>query len=282
MQRSIGKEVKAKGVGIHYNKLTSLVLKPAPENTGIIFRRVDITNKENEILASYKNIQSLALSTQIANKAGVFVATIEHLMSAFFAFNINNIVVEVESAEMPIMEGGAEEFCFMIECAGVKEQKAKAKKFQLIREVRVGDEEHFIVATPSATRTIKFISDFPSLAIGRQEFTFNVETDDFIKEISSSKTIANLKEVEMLQKNGMGLGGSLKNTLVYDAESVLNEKCLYNISDFVKHKTLDFIGDLYLAEGMILANFEANKSGHKLNHLLLNEIFKDAANYQLI
>ena len=282
MQRSIAKEVRAKGVGIHYNKLTNLVLKPAPENTGIIFKRVDVTNKDNEILASYKNIHSLALSTQIINKAGVFVATIEHLMSAFFAFKINNIIVEVESAEMPIMEGGADEFCFMIECAGLQEQQAKANKFKLVHEVRVGDQEHYIVARPAAERTIKFISDFPSLAIGKQEFTFNIEKDDFIKEISSSKTIANVKEVEMLQKNGMGLGGSLKNTLVYDAESVLNEKCLYNISDFVKHKTLDFIGDLYLAEGSILASFEANKSGHKLNHLLLNEIFKHSSNYQLI
>lgn len=282
MQKSILKEVRAKGVGIHYNKLTSLVLKQAPENTGIVFKRIDVTDKPNTILANYKNIASITLSTQIKNQDGVMVATIEHLMSALAAFKINNIFVEVEAAEMPIMEGGAEEFCFMLECAGILTQQAKEKKIKLKKEVKVGDEKQYIIARPSNEASVKFISDFPSAKIGRQEFVFNISKDDFIREISNAKTIANLMEVEMLHKNGMGLGGNLKNTLVYDETKVLNEDCLYNIDDFVKHKILDFTGDMYLAEGELIAEFECYKSGHKLNHLLLHEILSNPENFQLI
>lgn len=282
MQKSIAKEVGAIGVGIHYNKLTNLKLKPAPEDTGIIFKRVDVVNKNNSIIANYKNINSLALSTQICNSEGVFVATIEHIMSAFAAFRINNILVEVDSPEMPIMEGGAEEFCFMLECAGIAFQTIKAKEFKITREVKVSDGENYIIAKPAEESSVTFISDFPSTEIGKQNYVFNLERNDFVKEIANAKTIANLKDVEMLQKNGMGLGGNLQNTLVYDSTRVLNEKCLYNVNDFVKHKILDFVGDLYLAEGKIIANFECYKSGHKLNHLLLSEIFNNNSNYQLI
>jgi UDP-3-O-[3-hydroxymyristoyl] N-acetylglucosamine deacetylase len=281
MQVTIKKEIKAKGVGVHYNKLCDLTLKPAPVGTGILFKRTDVMDKRNEILAHFKNIDSMSLSTRIKNEDGVFVATIEHLLSAIFAFGITNIIIEVNSPEMPIMEGGAEDFCFMLECVGRLVQEKTHTKFKLLKEIKVGDDSSYIIAKPTQEFKVEFVSNFSSKDIGEQKFVYNKKVD-FVKDIASARTIANLKEVEMLQKAGLGLGGSLKNTLVYDEERVLNEPCLFNKDDFVKHKVLDFLGDISLAGGEIIADFSCFKSGHRLNHQILQEIFKDEANYQLI
>lgn len=282
MQSTIKKEIVAEGVGVHYNQYAQIRLKPAKENTGILFKRVDVTDKNNEILAIYKNVKSKALSTEIANESGASVATIEHLMSAISSFNITNLIIEINALEVPIMEGGSEDFCFLLECVGTTLQKEKAKKFKLKKEVKVGDENYFIIAKPSEEFTVSFTSNFNSEKIGEQKFFYNKSHHDFTKDIAPSKTIANLAEVQALQQAGMGLGGNLKNTLVFTQTEILNEKCLYNTEDFVKHKILDFIGDLSLAGGEIIANFSCFKSGHKLNHLLLEEIFKTEENYQSI
>jgi UDP-3-O-[3-hydroxymyristoyl] N-acetylglucosamine deacetylase len=281
MQVTIKKEIKARGVGVHYNKLCDLTLKPAPVDTGILFKRVDVLDKKNYILANLENIDSMSLSTRIKNEDGVFVATIEHLLSAIFAFGITNLIIEVNSPEMPIMDGGSEDFCFMLECAGRLIQEKKQKKFQLLKEIKIGDDASYIIAYPSDEFKVEFTSNFHSQDIGEQVFTYDKKMD-FTKEIASARTIANLKEVEMLQKAGFGLGGSLKNTLVYDDTRVFNEPCLFNFDDFVKHKILDFLGDISLAGGEIIASFKCFKSGHKLNHQILHEIFQDKANYKLI
>jgi UDP-3-O-[3-hydroxymyristoyl] N-acetylglucosamine deacetylase len=282
MQITIRKEISAEGVGIHYNKFAKITLKPASEDVGIVFKRIDVTGKNNEIEAIYTNIDSISLSTQLKNGDGVFVATVEHLMSAVSSFNISNLIIEISESEVPIMDGGSEDFSFLIECAGLKVQHKPAKKFKLLKEIKVGNDENYIIAKPSEEQIINFTSNFNSKKIGEQSFSFNPQKDDFVKEISSSKTIANAMEVEMLRKAGMGLGGSLKNTLVFNENDILNEMCLYNVQDFVKHKVLDFMGDIKLAGGEIIADFSCYKSGHKLNHMLLNEIFKSTENYQLI
>lgn len=281
MQCTIKKEIEASGVGIHYNKFAHLKLKPAPEGTGVVFHRTDLS-ENNKIVASFKNIESTSLSTKIINEGGVSVSTIEHLMAALGVFRISNLVVEIDNIEVPIMDGGSEDFCFMIECVGVHLQHTKCNHFKLKKEIKVQIGDSYIIARPADAFSVDFVSDFPSAAIGRQSFTFDFKKSDFVKEVSSAKTIANILEVEMLHKNGMGLGGGLHNTLVYDKEKVLNEGSAYNINDFVKHKVLDFIGDISLSQGEIIANFQCFKSGHKLNHMFLHELFLDSTNYQLI
>ncbi len=281
MQVTIKKEICARGVGVHYNKLCNLRILPAPVDTGIVFKRIDVKERNQGILAHFKNIDSIALSTRIKNEDGIFVATIEHLLSAVFTFGITNLIIEVDSPEMPIMEGGAEDFCFMLECAGIEVQEKPKKTFKLLKEIKVGDENNYILAKPNEEFIVDFESDFPSKAIGVQKFSYNKKMD-FTKEFSSARTIANLKDVEMIQKAGFGLGGNLKNTLVFSEEAVLNEACIFNKDDFVRHKILDFLGDISLAGGEIIAKFECLKSGHKLNHQILQEIFKDETNYKII
>jgi UDP-3-O-[3-hydroxymyristoyl] N-acetylglucosamine deacetylase len=282
MQRTIKQDITAEGVGVHYGKSTTLTLKPASESTGIVFVRTDITDKDNRIKAIYKNIESIALSTKIKNESGVSVTTIEHLMAAVSSFKIDNLIIEIDAEEVPIMDGGSEDFCFLIECTGLYMQPEKRKKLHLVKEIKVGDDNNYIIAKPSEEKVISFTSDFKSEAIGIQTLTFIEQYSDFSKEIAKAKTIANLLEVEALQKAGMGLGGNLKNTLVYNETRVLNEPALWIKTDFVRHKILDFLGDISLAGVEVMAEFICFKSGHKLNHLLLREIFSSNDNYQII
>lgn len=281
MQSTIRREISAEGVGIHYNQFARLTLKPAPEDTGVVFRRVDITDRNNEIKAIYYNVFNTSLNTQIVNSDNIAVSTIEHIMAALMALKVTNVIVEIDNIEVPIMEGGSEGFCFIIECVGLCIQKKPDTKYKLLKEINVGTDSGYITAKPSNDSSITFTSDFHSTGIGEQTFVYNTKTD-FVKEISSAKTIVNIKEVAMLQKIGMGLGGSLRNTLVYSEEKILNEKCDFHKLDFVKHKILDFIGDLALAGGEIIADFRCYKSGHKLNYLLLKEMFSNQENYKII
>jgi UDP-3-O-[3-hydroxymyristoyl] N-acetylglucosamine deacetylase len=281
MQHTIKKEIKARGVGIHYNKIANLTLKPAEIDSGIIIKRVDVKDRENTINAHYSSINDTFLSTKLTNSAGVGVATVEHLLSALFAFKITNLIVEIDELELPIMEGGSEDFCFMIECAGIVEQPKQNKKFIVLKELQVGDEKSYIKVKPSPDFHVHFVSNFHSHMIGEQKFSFNKNVD-FMRNVAPARTIANSKEVEALHSAGYGLGGNLKNTLVFDSEGILNEACSYNKDDFVKHKILDFVGDVYLAGGEVIGDFECFKSGHKLNHLLLKEIFSKQENYKTI
>lgn len=283
MQNTLRKKVAAEGKGIHYNRFARLVLSPAPENTGIVFKRIDLPDSSiHSIPAIYTNVISTQLSTKIANASGVSVSTVEHLMAALFICEVTNLFVEIDNIEVPIMEGGSEDFCFLIECAGLQPQKSKANMFRVLKEVKVENEAGYIIASPSNFASVKFTSNFDSASIGEQQFYFDFKKTNFIKEIASAKTIANLNEVEFLQKKGLGLGGNLQNTLVFNKENILNEKHLFHISDFVKHKVLDFIGDIALAGNPIIADFTCYKSGHTLNSFLLKEIFSNENNYQLI
>ncbi len=281
MQHTIKKEIRARGVGIHYNKIANLTLKPAGIDAGIIIKRVDVKDRENTINAHYSSINDTFLSTKLTNAEGVGVATIEHLFSALFAFKITNLIIEIDELEVPIMEGGSEDFCFMLECAGVVQQPKQNKKFVILKELKVGDDKSFIKVKPSSDFHVNFLSNFSSNMIGEQQFSFNKKVD-FMRNVAPARTIANFKEVEALHTAGYGLGGNLKNTLVFDSEEILNEACSYNKDDFVKHKILDFVGDIYLAGGEVIGDFECFKSGHKLNHLLLKEIFSKPENYKLI
>ena len=281
MQYTIKKEIKSEGVGIHYNKFANLTLKPAEIDTGIIIKRVDVKDKNNTIIAHFSHIKDTFLSTKLINADGIFVATVEHLMATLAVYKITNLIIEINSIEVPIMDGGSEDFCFMIECAGLLKQEKKATKFALLKDVKVGNEQSYIIAKPSNEFCVNFISDFKSNIIGKQSFKYSNEVD-FVKDVSSARTIANFNDVSALQSAGFGLGGNLQNTLVFNEESVLNEPCIYNKDDFVKHKVLDFIGDLYLCGGEVIADFECFKSGHKLNHSILKEIFSDTQNYKLI
>lgn len=281
MQFTIKKKIAARGVGIHGNKVANLTLKPADVDTGIVFIRTDVKDKNNIIPAHFSNISTTLLSTKLANQDGICVSTVEHIMAAFSAFNITNVIVEIDSIEIPIMEGGSADFCFMLECAGVQSQTKKTKHIKLLKKIQVGHEDSYIIAKPSDEFQIEFISNFKSKAIGEQSFKYDAKTD-FMTEISSARTIANFDDVATLQSAGLGLGGNLNNTLVFNKQDVLNETCSFNNDDFIKHKILDFIGDIYLSGGHIIADFKCFKSGHKLNHSLMKEIFSDTNNYTFI
>lgn len=286
MQATIFSPISCTGVGIHFGRQTIMTLRPSDEGCGIIFKRTDVENSENNIRAHYQNVQKSYYGTVIYNASEVFVSTIEHLMAALSAIGITNLVVEIDGPEVPIMDGGSEQFCFMIKSAGVRIQDAKRKTLKIIREVIVRHNDSYVIARPTQNLqyNVNYVIDFGLSAIGRQELAYTDNCVDFCNQIAPAKTFGNMADIEKLKTIGMGLGGSLQNTIVIDSngDKILNSRHLYCKNDFVKHKILDFIGDIYLAESYILAGFECYKSGHTLNNLLLKEIFSDSGNYEYI
>jgi UDP-3-O-[3-hydroxymyristoyl] N-acetylglucosamine deacetylase len=279
-QRTLKNAIRATGVGLHSGKKVYLTLRPAPVDTGVVFRRVDLADPQ-EIKASPDNVGDTRLSTTLTQN-GASISTVEHLLSAFAGLGIDNAFVDVSAEEVPIMDGSAGPFVFLIQSAGIEEQNA-AKKFIRIRKpVLVEEEEKRAAFEPFEGFKVSFSIDFdhPVFEERTSSATMDFSSISFVKEISRARTFGFLRDIEMLRKNKLALGGSMDNAIVVDDYRVLNEDGLRYEDEFVKHKILDAIGDLYLLGHSLIGAFTGHKSGHALNNKLLKSLLADRSSWE--
>ena len=268
-QRTLKNVIRATGVGLHTGEKVYLTLRPAAVDTGIIFRRVDLPEPV-EIPATPENVGDTTLSTTLI-KDGVRVSTVEHLLSAFAGLGIDNAYIDLNAPEVPIMDGSAGPFVFLIQSAGIEEQAAAKRFIRIKKPVLVEDGDKWVKFEPFNGFKVGFTIDFdhPAFAERHQTAEVDFSTTSFVREVSRARTFGFMSQIEMLRANNLALGGSLDNAVVVDDYRVLNEDGLRYVDEFVKHKILDSIGDLYLLGHSLIGAFSGNKSGHALNNRLL-------------
>lgn len=279
-QTTIRNPVSCYGIGVHSGKRTQLTLKPASSGTGVVFVRSDITEVDNVITANYLNVSETTLSTTISNNANSKVSTIEHLMAALSGCGISNVIVELDGEEVPIMDGSAGPFVFMIECAGTRFLPAPAVNLKILREVSVESNDAFARVSPSDAFAIDMTINFDHKAIGQQKKIFYA-SDSFKDSISGARTFGFINELEYLKSKGLAKGASLENAVGLDENQILNEEGLRFNDEFVRHKLLDAVGDFFTSAMPMIGYFECYKTGHALNNHLLRKIFSDPNNYHL-
>ena len=281
-QRTLKNVIRATGVGLHTGKKVLLTLRPAPTNTGIIFRRVDI-DPTVEIPAKPKYVGDTSLSTTLV-KDKVRISTVEHLLSAFAGFGIDNVYVDLTADEVPIMDGSAGPFVFLIQSAGVEEQRA-AKKFLRIKEkVQVEQNGKWAMFEPFDGFKVGFSIEFDHPVFNQNNCHAEIDfsTTSFVKEVSRARTFGFMRDVELLRERNLVLGGSLDNAVVVDDYRILNEDGLRYADECVKHKILDAIGDLYLLGHSLIGAFKGHKSGHALNNTLIRELLLDKSAWEIV
>ncbi len=277
-QRTLKNTIRATGVGLHTGDKIYLTLKPAPVDTGIVFRRVDL-NPPVDIPARAENVGDTTLSTTLT-KGDVRVSTVEHLLSAMAGLGIDNAYVELSAAEVPIMDGSAGPFVFLLQSAGIEEQDAPKRFIRIKRKVEVSAGDKKASFEPFDGFKVSFSIEFDHPAFAGRDLTAEIDfsSTSFVKEVSRARTFGFMHEIEYLRGKGLAQGGSVENAIVIDESGVLNEDGLRYDDEFVKHKVLDAIGDLYLLGNSLIGEFKAHKSGHALNNQLLRELIsqKDA------
>lgn len=281
-QKTLKSAIGCTGIALHSGRKTSLNLRPAEPDSGIRLRRTDLFNGASEIVVDWDHVVDTQLATTIGNSYGITVGTIEHLMSALAGCQVDNLVIEVDGPEIPIMDGSAAPFVFLIECAGIVEQEAQRKAVKILKEVTVGDETRSLTIRPSDEFSLSFEIDFDSAAIEHQRYAVEDLTSDYKGEIARARTFGFEQEVDALRDAGLALGGSLDNAVVVSGNRVLNAEGLRFKDEFVRHKILDCIGDLYLAGGPIIGEVRARRSGHELNNALLRAVFADESAWTLV
>ncbi len=275
MQRTIKNTVSCFGIGVHSGKPASITLHPAPENTGIQFIRTDIKNDYNRIEAKYNLVSATQLGTTLKNEAGVEVATIEHLMSALWGCRIDNIIIEIDGRETPIMDGSSEPFIFVLECAGAQEQAQPRRYIEVLKEVSVQDKDSFAKISPASEFSVNMEIEFASPLIAKQTMVFKEKERSFKNDVARARTFGFEHEGEALRKLGLAQVASLDNVVVISGDKILNEDGLRYTNEFVRHKMLDFIGDCYLAGAPILGHIDTYKPGHCINNKLLHSLLSD-------
>lgn len=274
-QKTLKTEIDCTGVALHSGRKAKLTLKPAEENTGIRICRTDLVNGAREIIVNWANVVDTQLATTVGNDHGATVSTVEHLVAALAGCEIDNVLIEVDGPEIPIMDGSAAPFVFLIECAGTTEQSAHRKAIKILKPITVGDDTRSLSILPSEEFSLDFEIDFDSSAIDRQERAFQRVGANFKLDIARARTFGFEQEVDALRNAGLALGGSLDNAVVVSGDTILNEGGLRFDDEFVRHKILDCIGDLYLAGGPVIGEVIASRSGHELNNRLLRAVFAD-------
>ncbi len=268
-QRTLKNTIRATGVGLHSGDKVYLTLHPAEPNSGIQFRRVDL-DEPVIIDAIPKNVGETMLSTTLV-KDGIKVATIEHLLSALAGLGIDNAIIDVSAAEVPIMDGSAGPFVFLLQSAGVAEQDSPKQYIRIKKPIRVEDGDKWAAFEPFDGFKVTFTIDFdhPAFPDHLKTSVMDFSSTTFVKEVSRARTFGFMKDIEFLRENNLALGGSLDNAIVVDDDKVINEDGLRYADEFVKHKILDAIGDLYLLGHSLIGEFKGFKSGHALNNKLL-------------
>jgi UDP-3-O-[3-hydroxymyristoyl] N-acetylglucosamine deacetylase len=280
--------VSCSGPGIHTGHDVRVTLNPAPADTGIVFRRTDLPAEARKsgadrIEARYVCVTDTRLGTTISNEHGISVATIEHLMAALAGLGVDNAEIEIDGPEVPIMDGSAGPFVFLIECAGLRNLPARRRVLRVLKTVSVVEDGKRAEISPADALRIDVEIDFSSAAVRRQRLDVAVsEPAVFKAELARARTFGFLHEVELLRKNGLARGGSLENVVVIDGDVVLNEEGLRFADEFVRHKVLDAVGDLALAGFAIQGRFHGLRSGHALNNRLLRKLFATEGAYEIV
>ena len=279
-QRTLKNIIRATGVGLHSGEKVYLTLKPAPVDTGIVFCRTDL-DPMVEIPARAENVGETTLSTTLV-KGDVKVDTVEHLLSAMAGLGIDNAYIELSASEVPIMDGSAGPFVFLIQSAGLQEQEAPKKFIRIKRPVTVEEEGKSATFLPFDGFKVSFEIDFdhPVFHGRTQHASVDFSSTSFVKEVSRARTFGFMRDIEMLREHNLALGGSMDNAVVLDDYRVLNEDGLRYEDEFVKHKILDAIGDLYLLGHSLIGAYHAHKSGHELNNKLLRTLMADASAWE--
>ena len=279
-QRTLKTAIRATGVGLHNGEKVYMTLRPAAENAGITFRRVDL-DEPVDVPADPTLVGETMLGTTLI-KDGVKVATVEHLMSALAGLGIDNLNVDLSAAEVPIMDGSAGPFVFLLQSAGIEEQNAAKKFIRIRKKVRVEDGDKWAELTPFNGFKVNFEIAFNHPVFNKlsQSASIDFSSTSFLKEVSRARTFCFLRDVEALRANNLTLGGSMDNAIVLDDYRILNEDGLRYTNEFVIHKILDAIGDAYLLGRTLIGEFSAHKSGHDLNNKLLRALLDDAAAWE--
>jgi len=279
-QRTVKTAIRATGVGLHTGKKVYMTLRPAAENTGIIFRRIDLP-EPLDIPANARLVGETMLGTTLI-KEGIKVATVEHLMSALAGLGIDNLNVDLSAPEVPIMDGSAGPFVFLLQSAGIQEQSAAKKFIRIKKKIRVEDGDKWAELTPFNGFKVNFNIEFNHPVFNKLSKSESIDfsSTSFLKEVSRARTFCFLKDVEALRANNLTLGGSMDNAIVLDDYRILNEDGLRYANEFVVHKILDAIGDVYLLGHTVLGEFSAHKSGHELNNRLLLALLDEQSAFE--
>jgi len=275
-QRTLKNSIHCSGVGLHNGEKVSMTLHPAAADSGIRFRRTDIAGGGAEIQATWRNAIETPLCTTLVSADGTRIATIEHLMSAFLGCGIDNLLVELSGPEVPIMDGSAAPFVFLIECAGTVEQKARRRALRVLKHVAVDEPQRAASLTPGDSLSVHFEIDFESPVIAKQECFTRITDGSYKREIARARTFGFLHDVDRLRAMGLARGGSLDNAIVISGRDILNEGGLRFEDEFVRHKVLDSIGDLFLIGAPIQGHFHGLRAGHSLTLRLLHKMMADA------
>jgi UDP-3-O-[3-hydroxymyristoyl] N-acetylglucosamine deacetylase len=281
-QRTLKNTIRATGVGLHNGKKVLMTLKPAPPDTGIVFRRTDLPEPV-DVPARADNVGETTLGTTLIN-GDARVATVEHLLSAFAGLGIDNAIVEVNAPEIPIMDGSAGPFVFLLQSAGVEEQRAPKRFIRIRKTVRVEDGDKWAQFDPFDGFKVNFEIEFDHPVFKRhaQRASMDFSSTSFLKEVSRARTFGFMRDIEGLRKRNLALGGNLDNAIVLDDEGVMNSDGLRYEDEFVKHKILDAIGDLYLLGYSLIGEFSGFKSGHGLNNKLLRTLLADRTAWEAV
>lgn len=278
MQHTLASAITVNGIGLHSGTEVRMTLLPAPADSGIVFVRTDVTDRDNRVPARWNAVVDTRLCTVIGNGDGVTVGTIEHLMAALRGCGIDNLVVELDGPEVPVMDGSAAPFVERIDETGLKVQAAPRRAIKVLKEISIEEGGKTARLLPASGSSFGGLIDFDHPSIGCQKYEIQLVNGNFRHDLADARTFGFLHEVEALRSNGLALGGSLDNAIVLDDSKVLNNGGLRYFNEFIRHKLLDAIGDLYLAGGPIIGAFEADKPGHAMNNALLHKLFatKDA------
>ena len=280
-QKTVKQSISFSGVGLHSGQIVNVKIKPSDPNTGIVFKRVDVRNN-NLILPNFSNVSNTSLNTTISNEFGIKVSTIEHLMGAFFGLGVDNALVEIDNEEVPILDGSAKEFIKKIVTAGFKVSDAPIKIIKINKKIDFNDGKRSISITPSRlSLDIDFELKYENTVIGNQRNKINVYEDD-LEEVFNSRTFCLFEDIEMIKKNGLAKGGSLDNAIVVKGSKILNDKGLRNSKEFVNHKILDCIGDLYTCGYRMIASITCSQGGHYLTNQLLRKVFENKENFSIV
>ena len=280
-QQTIKSDISLKGIGLHSGKMVNVSIQPSNGNSGIKFIRTDLI-KDNIIDALWSNVSSTTLCTTISNEKGISVSTIEHLMSALSGMHVDNVNILIDGSEVPIMDGSSLPFVELLESSGIETQDLDRKIILVKKEIVVSGNNSYAKILPNNQFSIDFEIDFSSRLINKQACQLQLINGNYKSDISSARTFGFEKDVDYLRSKGLALGGSLDNAVVVGDTHILNKEGLRFKDEFVRHKILDSIGDLYLAGSPIQGYFFGSKSGHFLNIQLLRELFSDKENFEII
>ncbi len=280
-QKTIKNPINFRGIGLHSGKISNICLKPSNPNSGIIFKRIDL-NANNIIFPNFANVNNTTLNTTVSNEYGVKVSTIEHLMGALFGLGVDNALIEIDSEEVPILDGSAKEFIKKISTSGLKKSEAPIKIIKINRKIVFEEGKKFISIEPSKlSLDIDFELKYQNSTIGNQRNKINIYEDD-LSSVFESRTFCLFEDIEKIKKKGLAVGGSLDNAIVVKDDEVMNKEGLRNSLEFVNHKILDCVGDLYTSGYRMIGSVICSQGGHYMTNQLLKKVFENKDNFSII